>query len=89
MFRAKARWTEYGEKPTKYFFNMERRNYNRKFITELKGSNTRTVTDAKEIILHALMTNFTSEVRIYLGESLPTIANLDPKPRVKSSIKHW
>lgn len=67
---------------------MERRNYNRKVITKLKGSNG-TVTDAREIILHALMTNFMSEARIYLGASLPNIANLDPKPRVKSSINHW
>ena len=50
MFRAKARWTEYREKPTKYLFNMKRRNYNRKVTTELKGSNGRTVTDAKEIM---------------------------------------
>lgn len=67
---------------------MERRNYNRKVITKIKGSNG-TVTDAREIILHSLMTNFTSEARIYLGASLPNIANLDPKPRVKSSINHW
>jgi len=29
------RWIEKGEKPTKYFFNMERRNYNNKAISEL------------------------------------------------------
>ena len=29
------RWIEHGEKPTKYFFNMERRKYTRKTITEL------------------------------------------------------
>jgi len=30
MLRSKTRWTEKGEKPTKYFFNLEKRNYNRK-----------------------------------------------------------
>ena len=29
MFRAKCRWVENGERPTKYFFNMEKRNYNK------------------------------------------------------------
>ena len=32
MFRAKCRWVEQGERPTKYFFNMEKRNYNKKTI---------------------------------------------------------
>ena len=36
MFRSKARWFEQGEKPTKYFFNLEKRNYDRRVIKELK-----------------------------------------------------
>ena len=30
MFRAKCRWIENGERPTKYFFNLEKSNYNKK-----------------------------------------------------------
>ena len=30
IFRSKVRWVEQGEKPTKYFFNLEKRNFNRK-----------------------------------------------------------
>ena len=26
-FRAKMKWIEHGEKPTKYFFNLEKSNY--------------------------------------------------------------
>jgi len=37
VFRSKARWVEYGEKPTKYFFNMEKKSYNKKVISELKS----------------------------------------------------
>ena len=37
MLRSKTRWTENGKKPTKYFFNLEKRNYSRK-----KNSRTRT-----------------------------------------------
>ena len=29
-FGAKCRWIENGERPTKYFFNLEKRNYNKK-----------------------------------------------------------
>ena len=35
MYRSKCRWVEKGERPTKYFFNLEKRNYNRKAISEL------------------------------------------------------
>ena len=36
IVRSKTRWIEQGEKPTKYFFNLEKRNYNHKTIKELK-----------------------------------------------------
>ena len=36
IFRSKVRWIEKGEKPTKYFFNLEKKNYEKKsyFTTE-------------------------------------------------------
>ena len=37
IFRCKARWSEQGEKPTKYFLNLEKRNNNIKIVTELKS----------------------------------------------------
>lgn len=36
IFRSKCRWIEMGERPTKYFFNLEKRNYIKKTITELR-----------------------------------------------------
>ena len=33
IFRSKVRWVELGEKPTKYFLNMEKKNYNKKVIS--------------------------------------------------------
>ena len=36
IFRSKCRWIEMGERPTKYFFNREERNYIKKTITELR-----------------------------------------------------
>lgn len=36
IFRSKCRWVENGKRPTNYFFNLERRNYNKKTIFELR-----------------------------------------------------
>ena len=35
-FRSKCLWVEKGERPTKYFFNLEKRNYSRRVISELE-----------------------------------------------------
>ena len=39
-----------GEKATKYFFNLEKRNYNRKTINEIKLENDETTTDETQIL---------------------------------------
>ena len=49
IFRSKSRWVEKGEKPTKYFFNLERKNYNKKTISELRIDEETIVKDAKRI----------------------------------------
>ena len=36
MIRSKARWVELGEKNSKYFCGIEKRNYKNKTITKLK-----------------------------------------------------
>ena len=35
IFGSKCHWVEKGKRPTKYFINLEKRDYNRKTITEL------------------------------------------------------
>ena len=50
MFRSKVKWVEQGEKPTKYFFNLEKRNYEKKkIITQLKISDGEIISDIKQI----------------------------------------
>ena len=49
MFRSKARWIEKGEKPTNYFFNLEKRNFEKKVIAQLKIENGEIITVMKEI----------------------------------------
>ena len=50
IFRSKVRWVELGEKPTKYFFNMEKKNYNKKVISELKRSDGKIFVYDQDII---------------------------------------
>ena len=50
IFRSEARWVEYGEKPTKYFFNMEKKSYNKKVISELKRSDGKTIVNEQDIM---------------------------------------
>ena len=50
MLRSKARWIQHGEKNTKYFFNLERRNYNKKFITKLKRNDGTELNSQRDIL---------------------------------------
>jgi len=49
MVRARAKYYEEGEKPTKYFLNLEKRNYVSKLITRL-NTETGEIKDSKEIL---------------------------------------
>ena len=49
MIRSKARWCEQGERNTRYFFNLERRNHLNKYTTELKTENL-TLSNPTEIL---------------------------------------
>ena len=52
MFRSKARWIEKGEKPTNYFFfNLEKRNFEKKVTAQLKLENGEIISDVKQISL--------------------------------------
>ena len=46
--RSKARWHEFGERSSKYFLNLERRNYENKCITSLIEENGSSITDPRK-----------------------------------------
>ena len=48
--RSKARWFEWGERSSKYFLNLEKRNYQNKYINKLKKDDSSTITDPTEIL---------------------------------------
>ena len=49
MIQSKARWCEQGERSTRYFFNLEKRNHSNKYITKLRVENG-TLTSSDEIL---------------------------------------
>ena len=48
--RTHAKWIEEGEKPTKYFLALEKRNYINKTVSKLIDNNGITVKTPKEIL---------------------------------------
>ena len=48
--RSRVRWIEEGEKPTKYFLSLEKRNFINKMIPMLCTENNTLITDQKEIL---------------------------------------
>ena len=50
MFRAKCRLVENGERPTKYFFYLEKRNYKKKTISEVRLQDDSTTNDGNVIL---------------------------------------
>ena len=49
MIRTQALWISEGEQNTKYFYNLEKKNYNKKHIQKLTVENV-TLTDPTEIL---------------------------------------
>ena len=49
IIRSRARWIEHGEKPSRYFCSLEKRNYNSRVIKALEVNNER-ITEAKSIL---------------------------------------
>ena len=48
--RSRSKWIQEGEKPTKYFCNLEYLNYSSKLITKIQLENGTEVNDQKEIL---------------------------------------
>ena len=49
IFRSKIKWIEQGEKPTNYFFNLEKKHYVTKTLLKIKLDNGEITLDMKKI----------------------------------------
>jgi hypothetical protein len=50
ILRSKADWAEFGEKNSKFFLNLEKRNHNMKCITKLIKEDNKEITNSEEIL---------------------------------------
>ena len=50
LLRTRSRWIEHGEKPTKYFCNLEKRNYVNKTITKVINDNGTEIINQEDIL---------------------------------------
>lgn len=50
ILRSKAKWIEHGEKPTKYFCSLEKRNYINKTVTKIETDSGQHITEQKMIL---------------------------------------
>ena len=86
MFRAKVRWQEYGERTTKFFFNLEKARYNAKVCNKIIQPDGSLVTDSKEV--KELQRNFYQDVyRAEACDQMELVNNTTihvPKEIVKS-----
>jgi hypothetical protein len=99
QIRSKVNWTEFGEKNSKFFLNLEKRNYKMKCITKLVDESENEITDQDEILKYEkdfynqlytekqkTDTPETLNTKTYFkDESLPKITN-DEKQRCDSEI---
>ena len=78
MLRSKAVWVEHGEKNTKYFLNLEKRNYNKKVITKLKKSDGTEIIDPNHILRE--------EENFYTNLYSPEISNFSKEELEEANI---
>lgn len=71
MLRSRALWADQGEKPTKYFLNLEKHNFNRKTITRLRNPKDGIITESPDGIA-TILNDFYSD--LYKRKNL----DLDP-----------
>ena len=50
IFRSKCNWSQQGERPTKYFLGLEKRNFTNKLIKQLRGDDGAIISGQKNIL---------------------------------------
>ena len=97
MLRSRSRYEDLGEKPTKYFFNLEMRNYTSKIIHKLVNSDGEEFTKTADILKCQTdfykdlykQVNFEDNVSIHsvLGENENKLSD-EESPDLEGEIKY-
>ena len=77
IFCSKVRWIQEGEKPTQYFFNMERKNFNKKIISELTVADSYITVNESQIL---------EEIKLFY-ENLYTSSVIMAQMRISKSLQ--
>ena len=93
LIRSRASWLDYGEKPSKYFLNLEHKNMINKNINEIKISETTSITDQEAILmeLKKFYENLYAEKHIekttnYHPYTIPNILTTQEKESIEGPI---
>jgi hypothetical protein len=72
LIRSKIDWAEHGEKNSKFFLNLEKRNYNMKCITKLLDENSDEISKPDEILTYEehFYKRLYSETNVEAGEEI-------------------
>ena len=90
IFRSKARWVEDGEKNTKYFLNLEKRNCNNKCIRKLITKEDKELTSLEDIIEEEVLfykTLYTTTGMNSVGSQEKFLKNNIPKLNESDRLK--
>ena len=96
LLRSKTQWYEEGEKSTKYFFNLEKRNADKKHIKKLISENGNIISNPTEILkaeqhfyreLYSSRKNsiHSDEAKLFFDQDLPQLSN-DQKLKCDNDI---
>lgn len=97
MLRSKCRYQDLGEKPTKYFLNLENRNYTNKTISKLIDEDGKEYTETKDILnlqkdfykkLYSKNEDLNEEnIEMLIGENSEKLSDLDSE-KLEGEIKY-
>ena len=88
IFRSKCNWSQHSEKPTKYFLNLEKKNYSNKLISHLKQADGTITNDSLKIL--QIMENYykdlyredetdslLAEPNVFITDDMPKLTNYE------------
>ena len=85
IIRTKANWTENGEKPSKYFCSLEKRNFVNKNIVKVVNDKNESVTNQEEILNEINQNNDDKLEEV----SLSTLLNENSVPKLSDEQKQF
>lgn len=88
MLRSQANWTEFGERPSGYFTNLEKHRFNKKTITRIRDPKNNAIVDTEEEIARVLNEFYTKLYQCKGLELDPDYLALLDVPQISEKDKY-